>query len=119
MSGTTTAMGNAWTQHLRLALMRAMLDCPARRAHESLLVDLVAGVGIAADRDQVREALLWLHDQELVVGEVAHGSIVATLTERGEWVAEGKRDHEGVKRPNATAGIARRALSISIDQLKR
>jgi len=119
MSASNADLGSAWLQHLRIAILRSMLDLPARKAHESLLVDLVAAVGIAADRGQVREQLTWLHDQGLVIGEISHGALVATLTERGEWVAEGKHDHAGVKRPNVTAGVARQALAISLDQLKR
>jgi hypothetical protein len=96
-----------------------MLDLPSRKAHESLLVDLVGAVGIAADRQQVREQLVWLHDNDLVVADIAHGSLVALLTEAGEWIAEGRHHHPEVKRPNVTAGVARKAFSISLDRLKR
>jgi hypothetical protein len=119
MNGTTAAVADAWVQHLRIAILRALLDCPGRCAHESLIVDLVNAVHIMADRQQVRSELIWLNEQELIVGEVKSGSIVGVLTEAGGWVAEGKRDHPGVKRPNITAGVARQALSIALEELKR
>ncbi len=108
-----------WKQHLRIAILRALNDAPGRGCHESLIVDLVNAVHIHADRDQVREELVWLNEKELVIAEVKHGSLVATITEPGSLVAEGRRIFDGVKRPNVTAAVARTALSISIDKLKR
>lgn len=112
-------MGDVWRSHLRIAILRALNDDPGKVANESMLVDLVQAVHISADRDQVRKELLWLAEQDLVVPEVSRGSMGATVTERGIMVAEGKRTHPGVKRPNVTAQVARKALSISLDKLKR
>lgn len=112
-------IGAVWREHLRIALLRALLECDGRTGHESLLTDLVNAVHIAADRDQVREALIWLHRENLLLAEVKREALVATLTERGAAVAEGRRDHQGVKRPNVTARVARQALDIALDQLKR
>lgn len=112
-------MGDVWRSHLRIALLRALNDDPGRRANESMLMDLVHAVLISADRDQVRAELLWLAEQELVVVEVAKGSLGAQITELGTMVAEGRRTHPGVKRPNVTAQVARKALSISLASLKR
>ena len=67
--------GDAWTRHLRLALLRALLDCNGRTGHESLLTDMVGAVHIMADRDQVRAELLWLHRSDMVVAEVKHGAV--------------------------------------------
>lgn len=113
------AMGDVWRSHLRIALLRALNDDPGRVGNESMLMDLVQAVHISADRDQIREELLWLAEQDLVVPTVNRGSMGAAITERGSMVAEGRRGHPGVKRPNVTAQIARRALSISLDKLKR
>lgn len=112
--------GGHWRQHLRIAILRTLNDAPGRLAHESLLVDLLAADAmISADRDQVRAELVWLNEQELVIAEVKNGALGATLTETGGLVAEGRRDHPGVKRPNVTAAVARKALTISLDALKR
>lgn len=111
--------GDAWKRHLRLAVLRALLDLKGRTGHESLLTDMVGAVHIMADRDQVRAEVIWLHQEELVVADVKHGALCATLTERGINVAEGRSDHAGVKRPNVTAGIGRTLLQLSLDSLKR
>lgn len=104
-----------WTQHLRLAILRSLLDLPDRSAHESLIVDLVNAVRIGADRDQVRGAITWLHEQGLVVAEVVKGSLAAQLTERGERVAEGKSSYPGVKRPS---NVLPTAAKLALDNLK-
>lgn len=111
--------GDAWTRHLRLAILRALLDLKGRTGHESLLTDMVGAVHIMADREQVRAEVIWLHQEEMVIAEAKHGALVASLTERGINVAEGRSDHAGVKRPNVTAGIGRTLLEISLDSLKR
>lgn len=111
--------GNAWTRHLRLAILRALADCKGKTGHESLLTDMVEAVHIMADREQIRAEVIWLHKEDLVIAEVKHGSICATLTEAGGKVADGRMDHPGVKRPNVTAGIGRTLLELSLDSLKR
>ncbi|MEP9372605.1 hypothetical protein [Mesorhizobium sp. KR1-2] len=111
--------GDAWTRHLRLAILRALLDLKGKTGHESLLTDMVGAVHIMADREQVRAEVIWLHKEEMVLADVKHGALCATLTERGINIAEGRSDHPGVKRPNVTAGIGRTLLEISLDSLKR
>ena len=113
------SMGEVWRSHLRIAILRALNDDPGRVGNESMLMDLVQAVHISADRDQVRAELLWLSEEDLVVLAVSKGSLGATVTERGTMVAEGRRAHPGVKRPNVTAEVARKALSISLADLKR
>jgi len=105
----------AWTQHLRLAVLRALLDLPEMTGHESLIVDEVNAVAIMADRDQVRGAMSWLHDQQLVACEVRRGAMCATLTDAGESVALGKRTYPGVKRPSRALVAAAR---LAVERLK-
>ena len=96
-------MATPWTQHLRLALLRALSsgdECPGAKGHESLLTDLVNAVHIAAERPQVRDQLLWLHKEGLVAADIVSGAVVATLLPGGRDVAEGRRVHSGVKQPN-------------------
>lgn len=112
-------MGDVWRSHLRIALLRALNDDPGKVGNESMLMDLVQAVHISADREQIRTELLWLAEQDLVIPAVNRGSMGATITERGTMVAEGRRGHPGVKRPNVTAQVARKALSISLASLKR
>lgn len=111
--------GDAWTQHLRIAILRALADCKGRTGHESLITDMVGAVHIMADREQVRAELAWLAEHNLVVIDVKHGAVVGTLTEEGALTAEGRREVAGVKRPNITASVGRTLLQISLDALKR
>lgn len=104
-----------WTQHLRLAVLRALLDLPEQSGHESLIVDMVNAVNIMADRDQVRGAITWLHEQRLVLADVRKGCLVADLTELGERTAEGRRSYPGVKRPSRALATAAR---LALDKLK-
>lgn len=110
-------IADAWTQHLRLAILRATSDTPGQAAHESLLVDLVNAVSIYADRDQVRGAIQWLHDNGLLVARVTHGALAATLTERGEWVASGRTSYPGVKKRNPMASVGD-TTRLALDGLK-
>jgi hypothetical protein len=104
-----------WMRHLRLSVLRSLLDLPQNIGHESMLVDLVNAIGIGADRDQVRGVVKWLSDQGLVTCEVKRGALVASLTDRGESVAEGKANYPGVKRPSRALGVA---AAIALDRLK-
>lgn len=110
-----SAFAEPWTQHLRLAILRALNDTPGTACHESLLVDLVEAVGILATRDQVRGAIAWLHENGLAIAEVRKQALVATLTENGARVAEGKSDYPGVKRPSPALQAAAR---LALDTLK-
>lgn len=95
-------MVGPWWEHLRLALLRALVsECRDGRGHESLLVDLVNAVYIAADRDQVRDTLIWLHGQKLVQVDIVAEAMVARITERGQDVAAGRAVVAGVKEPSA------------------
>lgn len=102
-------LAEEWWEHLRTALLVALAhECKDGRGHESLLTDLVNAVFIAADRDQVREALVWLHERKLVEVTVVSGALAAKLTERGRDTAEGRRTVEGVKPPST----ARSSMSV-------
>lgn len=105
-------LAEEWWEHLRTGLLVALAhECKDGRGHESLLTDLVNAVYIAADRDQVREALVWMHDRKLVEVVVVSGALAAKLTERGRDTAEGRRTVEGVKPPSTTR------TSMSTDDL--
>ena len=102
-------LAEEWWEHLRTALLIALAhECKDGRGHESLLTDLVNAVFIAADRDQVREALVWLHGAKLVEAVVVSGAMAAKLTEKGRDTAEGRRTVEGVKPPST----ARSSMSV-------
>jgi hypothetical protein len=57
-------------------------------------------VGLTPTRDQIKTELAWLAEQQLVTSEDHAGLVVATLTERGLDVAEGRTVVPGVQRPS-------------------
>jgi hypothetical protein len=92
---------NPETEHRRLAILRHLERSSDYTSNASILIDVVRGVGIATSEDQMRAALAWLGEAELVE-MTDHGHVViATATSRGADVAMGRVVHPGVKRPSA------------------
>lgn len=94
---------NVFEQHLRLCLLRFLLSAPNYRANSSILHQVADSYGLAATRDQVKAQLAWLKEQSLVETEALMGLVVASLTERGEDVADGRATCPGVQRPSPKA----------------
>lgn len=113
-------LADEWWEHLRTALLVALArECKDGRGNDSLLTDLANAVFIAADRDQVRESLLWLHERGLVEAVVVSGTMAAKLTEKGRDTAEGRRIVEGVKPPStASAKMSLQELLTASKSLK-
>lgn len=89
------------TEHRRLAILKHLAASSEFTSNASILIDVVNGVGVPTSEDQMRAALAWLDEQELI-GMVDHGHvIVAVATSRGAEVALGRSFHPGVKRPSA------------------
>lgn len=87
------------SEHLRITLLRLLLDDPDYTQNDSLLTDLTENYGFTPSRDKVRTELAWLAEQGLVT--LDEGKIIlATLTERGADVARGRVSVPGVKRPS-------------------
>lgn len=87
--------------HIRLSVLR-LLDAQAGYcANDSVLFQAVNALGLSCTRDQMRTHITWLTEQRLVT-KVEHGVgvIVATLTERGADVANGRSTIVGVQRPS-------------------
>ncbi len=89
-----------YEEHLRLALLRALLDCPEYQGNSSILTDLVSAVGLSATKDQVRTQVAWLSEQALTRHDDLGGLYVVWLTERGEDVARGRAVAPGVRKPS-------------------
>lgn len=87
--------------HIRLAVLR-LLDAQAGYcANDSILTDAVRALGLSVTRDQMRGHLSWLDEQRLVSRvETGAGLVVATLTDRGADVANGRSVVSGVQRPS-------------------
>ncbi|GAB4197814.1 MAG: hypothetical protein OHK0024_36740 [Thalassobaculales bacterium] len=98
------SIGDTWTEHLRLTLLRLLADMPGRQANDSLLCAAARRFGVLASRDQVRTALAWLAEQGLLSLSAASlpdgpAITVATLSQRGLDVAHGVAGLPGVARP--------------------
>lgn len=94
---------SAFTEHLRLSILRLLEGAPAYRANSSIIHGEVNRFGLAASRDQVKTELSWLAEQALVRAETVGDMVVAELTDRGVDVATGRAVVPGVQRPAARA----------------
>ncbi|MCA3519733.1 MAG: ArsR family transcriptional regulator [Rhodobacter sp.] len=96
----------SWDQHLaedrRLAILRVLDAAPGYAANESLLHAAIERVGHIVGRDLLRSDLAWLAEVGLLRLSVIAGTLsVATITGRGQDVAQGRAVVPGVKRPRA------------------
>jgi hypothetical protein len=87
------------TEHLRITLLRLLLEAPAYTLNESLLTDLTESYGFTPSRDRTRTELAWLNEQGLVALGGPEHCMTARLTTRGADVAQGRTTVPGVKRP--------------------
>lgn len=91
------------TEDRRLVILRFLSEAPACRLNTAVLRSALDGIGHGVSRDQVETDTAWLAEQGLVTVEelgLSVGNIrVATLTTRGQDVAEGRAVVPGVKRP--------------------
>jgi hypothetical protein len=91
------------TSARRLALLAGLAACPQYRANDVLLQKWAEGMGHPVSADRVRSDLAWLKEQELVALDAVDRLQVATLTERGLDVAEGRAQVPGVSKPKPGA----------------
>jgi len=88
------------TEHLRITILRLLVERSDYTLNDSLLRDLVPQYGFRPSRDVLRTQLAWLEEQGLVSLECNNGCHVAQLSDRGEEVAKGYATCPGVKRPS-------------------
>lgn len=88
-----------FSKHVRIALLRLLDKAPGCRANSSILHSSVDELGLTASRDQVKAEIAWLGEQNLLTFVDHDGLLVATLTERGHDVANGRAVVPGVQRP--------------------
>lgn len=87
--------------HVRLSVLR-LLDAQAGYcSNDSVLCQAVNALALSCTRDQMRGHLVWLAEQRLLTRmDTPQGVVVATLTERGSDVANGRSTIPGVQRPS-------------------
>ena len=83
----------------RLVILRLLHESGGYTANEYLIQAALDGFGHSVGRDLLRTELAWLAEQGLVTVQEVGGVQVATLTSRGDDVAEGRAVVPGVKRP--------------------
>jgi len=86
---------------VRLVALRVLAEMPSYRANSSVIFGVVDRFGHSLTRDQTKTELRWLEEQGLVSIDEAGSVLVATLTERGQDVAEGRAVVDGIARPRA------------------
>ncbi len=86
-------------EHLRITVLRLLLEDPGYSGNEALLVDMSTAYGFSPSRDRMRTELDWLREQGLVTLSGPEHCRTARLTERGADVAAGRATAPGVKRP--------------------
>lgn len=91
-------------EHVRLAVLRALMEAGGYSANDSVLASAMDMLGLTVTRDQLRSQLHWLQEQRLVtlLMPTTTALIVATITERGCDVAKGHAIVPGVHRPAPT-----------------
>lgn len=93
------ALKDILIQDQRLVILRSLMDA-GYDANESIISDCLDLYGHDISRDLVRNHLSWLEEQGLVtVQRLQNGYMVATITQRGLDVAQGRAFVDGVKRP--------------------
>jgi len=85
----------------RLVLLRILSEQNATRANSSVLTAALDHFGHAVSRDWIRTQLRWLEEQGLLRIEDIGPVLVATLTERGADIAQGRGLVDGISRPGA------------------
>lgn len=93
------ALKELLTQDQRLVILRSLAEV-GYDANESILSDCLDLYGHDISRDLVRSHLEWLEEQGLITLErLRDGYMVASITQRGLDVAQGRVVVSGVKRP--------------------
>ena len=90
---------NFITEERRLNILKILSVSPAYTANESVIKINLSSIGIKASTDQVKNDLLWLHEQQLAYVNNAGGILVAQITKRGDEVGSGIIAVHGVSKP--------------------
>ncbi len=83
----------------RLVILKLLAQTPQYSINEYVLRTALGTFGHAVSQDRLRADLAWLAEQELLKVETIATLQVATLSQRGLDVAEGRATVPGVKRP--------------------
>jgi Fe2+ or Zn2+ uptake regulation protein len=88
------------TEERRLAALKILAKSPGRSANAYVVLSGLNAIGHVSTLDQVRGALAWLEEQDLIKTEdLGGGMVVASLRQRGDEVQAGLARHPGVAKP--------------------
>lgn len=95
------AFNQLMAEHRRLSILRALASPKSGgESNDSILQSITNDFGVRSSRDQIKTALTWLEEQDLVVlRKLESGTFVATIRQRGIDVASGLLTVPGVQRP--------------------
>lgn len=88
----------------RLSLLKALAGAAAYTLNESVITQALDRFGFAVTRDLVRGEIAWLAEAGLLSVRTVEDYMIATLTERGSDVQDGRAEYPGVARPSAPRG---------------
>lgn len=88
-------------QHQRAAILKVLNVMAGYKSNHSMIRDACEEFNNQMSEDTVKTQLMWLSEQGLIELEIKQAYFNATLTARGQDVAEGRAFVPGVKRPRA------------------
>ncbi|HEX7821057.1 MAG TPA: hypothetical protein VF463_10610 [Sphingobium sp.] len=95
---------DVYAEHIRLSVLRLLDSQSGYCANDSVMTIGVQQLGLSCTRAQMREHLHWLEEVRMVtLLKPSDGLIVATLSERGADVANGRATTAGIARPSPRA----------------
>ncbi|MCY0966145.1 VpaChn25_0724 family phage protein [Parathalassolituus penaei] len=89
-------------QDQRLVILRSLADVNGT-ANDSILNKMLDAYGHKISRQQVKTHLYWLEEQGLLTLDTVLSTDVATITDRGYDVAQGRARVPGVGQPRPGA----------------
>ena len=87
------------TQDRRLVILRGLQAAAHYTANAYLMRRYCESLGHTISADRIEQDIAWLAEQGLVTRKATEGVTVATLTQRGQDVADGSATVPGVARP--------------------
>lgn len=87
-------------KHRRLAILRHLEVCHDYTSNTSILVDVLAGVGVTSTRSQIITEIAWLSDNGFASHEARSDFVVVTATAEGVEIARGRARHPDIQRPS-------------------
>ena len=97
-----TSFKDAQRADLRLTVLHLLDSTDGYALSDRLLRSALESFGHRPSLDALRAELAWLAEQGLVTTQDVEGHTMATLTARGQDVAQGRARVPGVRRPEPT-----------------